>query len=294
MDGELLRWLYHRLLHDPNLSHTRDHTYSDGLILFILFFACLSNRSVRWAAERRNWPVCYRRLVLPSYSQLIRRSKSPMIGLWVEKITDELRQNLPASNTKLCDGKPLIVSGFSKDQDATPGHVPGGWAKGYKVHLLMDCTGRIEQFEVTGLSAGESTVMRLMVQKVDLEGCLVRADANYDSNPLYGAVAQQKGRLIAPRRKPGRGLSRRRHHPHRLVAIKELESSQYDRQRHSAIRGEIERRIGHLTARPTDLFALPNFVRRLPRVKKWISLKVLLNQAHLVLKNRRHLLVAVA
>lgn len=48
-----------------------------------------------------------------------------------------------------------FVSGFSKDRDAIVGKVPGGFARRYKVHLLIDSLGRIECSEVTRLHAGD-------------------------------------------------------------------------------------------------------------------------------------------
>ena len=56
MDGELLRWLYHRLLHDPSLHRTRDCIYCDGLIFLIYFYGALFNRSSQWAIDRRKKP----------------------------------------------------------------------------------------------------------------------------------------------------------------------------------------------------------------------------------------------
>ena len=49
MDGQLLKWLYQRLIRDDSLGHTRGCTYSDGLICLIGLFAVHDNRSLRWA-----------------------------------------------------------------------------------------------------------------------------------------------------------------------------------------------------------------------------------------------------
>ena len=210
MDGELLRWLYHRLVHDPSLCHTKDCTYSDGLITLIYFFAVLSDRSGRWACDRRNWPLWYRRLKLSSYSQYNKRIKSPWIRGIINQINAQLRDRLGHSFEKVADGKPLVVGGFSHDPDARLGKVPDGWAKGYKLHVIVDSCGGIDAFEVTALDAGEATVLRRLIPGADLAGAILRADANYDSNPTYRVAAQAHARLIAPRRKPGTGLG---HHP---------------------------------------------------------------------------------
>jgi hypothetical protein len=283
MDSELLSWLYHRLLHDPTSGRTAGCTYSLGLVTLIYFYAVLLNRSPHWASDRRNWPVGYRRMRLPSYSQLNRRLKRPQTERLIGQINDELAQRLPHSDLKFVDGKPLTVSGFSKDCDATVGQVPGGYARGYKVHLLVDSLGRIEAFDVTGLHAGEPVVMRKMLQGHPLDGLLIRGDSNYDSNALYRQVAGCGGRLIAPRKKPFTGIGHHRQHPDRLRAIAELEHSPLGLREHRRIRAEVERRIGHLTNLPCGLWALPGFVRHRPRVRQWVAAKVLLLHLHKLL-----------
>lgn len=283
MDDELLNWLYHRLLGDPS-SHTRDCTYSDGLILFIHLFAVISNRSTRWACNKRHWPLWCRRLRFPSYSQLCRRLKSTRVQTLLEQINAECKAGLPRSDELVADGKPLVVGGFSKDPDATAGKVPDGFARGYRLHVLADAlAGIIDVFEVTGLHAGEATVMRQLVSRADVRGKVVRADANYDSNPLYRQVADQQGRLRAPRRKPGRGLGHHPQHPHRLAAIAELEQSPAALAEHRRRRNRVEQILAHLTNLPCGLWALPNSVRRLPRVRIWIAAKITLYHLNLVL-----------
>lgn len=283
MDDELLRWLYHRLLGDPSSNHTRDCTYSDGLIALIFLFAALGNHSSRWACQKRHWPLWCRRLAFPSYSQLCRRLKSAAVQRLLEQINEECKARLPRSAELVADGKPLVVGGFSKDPDATVGRVPEGFARGFRAHLIVNSPCIIEDFEVSGLHAGESTVMRQLLARTDVRGKLLRADANYDSNPLYGQVADQGGRLMAERRKPGRGLGHHPQHPHRLLAIAELEQSPAARAEHRRRRNRIEQILAHLTNLPCGLWALPNFVRRLSRVRRWIRAKVILYHLNQVL-----------
>jgi hypothetical protein len=284
MDGELLSYLYHRLMRSSNPRHVQRCTFNDGLIVLIYFYAVLCNRSPRWACQRCNWPVWLRRLRLPSYSQMMRRLKHPSVGQLIEQIDRECRDRLPRSDEKICDGKPLVVSGFSKDPDARLGKIPGGWGRGYKLHAMVDSLGVIEAFAVTGLNAGEATVMCQLVSGIELSGAIVRADANYDSNRLYHQVADSGGRLIAPRRKPWRGLSKRKHHPHRLQAIAELESTAQLRQIHKRIRVRVEQTFAHLTNLPFGLAPLPNFVRRLRRVTLWVKAKIVLYHVSRILR----------
>ena len=276
MDSELLRWLYHRLLHDRNFSHTPDCTYSDGLIALIFFMAVLSNRSGRWACDRRHWPLWCRRLKWISYSQFNKRLKTASIAALIARLNAELRQRLGRSCDKVADGKPLIVGGFSHDPDARWGKAPDGWAKGYKLHVIVDSLGAIESFDVTALDAGEATVLRQLIARTNLAGVKLRADANYDSNSTYRVAANAHSRLIAPRRKPRTGLGHHPQHPDRLAAIAELEQSQDALSNHKRHRNRVEQILAHLTNLPCGLWALPNFVRRLPRVRRWVAAKITL------------------
>src|SRR6185436_11777773 len=97
-------------------------------------------------------------------------------------------------------------------------------------------------------------------------GVTLLADANYDSNSLYETVANRGGRLLAPRRKPGRGLGKRSHHAHRLEAIAQLENVPGAMEQHKADRNRIEQAFAHLTNVSFGLAPLPNFVRGQARV----------------------------
>jgi len=289
MDGELLRWLYHRLIHDPTLARTRNCTYGDGLILLIYFYAALNNRSPLWATDRCHWPAwcCAATVKWPSYSQLNKRLNADGAARGIDLINAELRDRLPHTSAKVVDGKPLTIGGFSHDPDAAWGKVPGGWANGYKLHVLVDgggC-GVIDACAVTALDAGEATVLRRgLVPRVDLRACTLRTDGNYDSNPTYAAVADAGGRMVAPRRRPGTGLGHDvRQHPDRLRAIEELERTPGGRAAHERMRNRVEQSLAHLTNLPWGLWALPNFVRRLPRVRLWVAAKITLYHLYKVL-----------
>jgi len=285
MDDELLRQLYHRLFSDPSFVHTRDCTFGDAIILLIHFFAVLDNRSHLWASVKRNWPLWCRALRFPSYSQLMKRLAKVSTQQRIAQLNDEFRARLPRSTEKVCDGKPLVVGGYSKDCDAQRGKVPNGWARGYRLHALIDSLGAIEGFDVTSMEGGEPTAMRDIVQQIDLAGVMVRADCAYDSNPLYQQIASRGGRLIATRKKPDTGLGHGQHHPHRLQAIEELEGegNQQRLKEHQLHRTRAEQCFAHLTNLRFGIWALPNFVRRLKRVRQWIKTEILLYHLHLAL-----------
>jgi hypothetical protein len=292
MDDQLLKRMYHYLFDDPTRFAAANCTYSDGVILLIFFKAVLGNISTRQARDKRNWPIWCRRLKFPSYSQLRRRLNSPALNARIEEINREFRLKLPNSPEKAVDGKPLVVGGFSKDADAKAGCIPDGWGRGYKLHALVDACGAVDVFEVTALNGGEPTVAVQLVLKMDLKGALVRGDAGYDSNRLYETAAQQGGRLLAPRKKPGTSLGHHKQHADRLRAIAELEGEQKagELAGHKLHRNRVEQTFAHLTSGPVGLFALPNFVRRLHRVRQWVAAKILL--FHIYLSERNSLRVA--
>jgi hypothetical protein len=280
--------LYHRLLDDPKLAHEPNCIFGNGIILLVHFYAVLNNRSILWASKIKHWPCwCRAVLGLPSRSQINKRLKSESVTHWIALIDAELRERLPRGKDKVGDGKPLVVGGFSHDPDARWGKMPGdGWAKGYKLHALIDAvSATFDAWEVTPLDAGEATVLRRdLLPACDLRDCTLRADGNYDSNPTYRAVALAGGRHIAPRRKPGTGLGHRPHHPDRLRARSELEHGPEAQQRlrqHKRARNRVEQVLGHLTNLPFGLWALPNHVRRLHRVRLWVAAKILLYHLHL-------------
>jgi hypothetical protein len=290
MDDQLLLSIYHRLFNSENIRQPTHCHFSDSIIVLIHFLAVIRDRSMAWAYQKSNWPLWMRRLERPSYSQWMRRLRMPSARLLIATLNLEYRNTLPCSAEKFCDGKPLVVGGFSKDPDTGKGKLPGdGWGRGYKVHVLVDACGAVELFTVTALGDGEPTVMRRLVKLAELKGATIRADCNYDSNSLYADVAEQGGRLIAPRKKPGKGLGHHRHHPDRLKAIEELEKSEELLKAHKHHRIRVEQALGHLTNLSFGLSPLPNFVRRRHRVAMWVLTKITLYHLYLNLSKPRAL-----
>ena len=306
MDGELLRSLYHHLFHPPGWAPPRPPAgchYADQAVAWVYCVGAAAGRSTRWACDRRNWPVWARRCVrAPCYQQVMKRLRTDRVSRLVARLVSEfgarVRSAAPAPPAspgsrsqspapppeKVVDGKPLVVGGYTKDPDARRGKVPGGWARGYKLHAVVDAaTGVIDAFRVTALDGGEATQARIMLESgcVHLVGHVLRGDANYDSNRLYGRAAALGGRHVAPRRKPGTGLGHHPQHPHRLDAIAELESAPDAAKNHKRHRIRVEQVFGHLGNMPCGLFALPNSVRRLHRVTLFVTAKVALYHLYL-------------
>jgi hypothetical protein len=312
MDGKLLLEVYHRLFPSSWSVVRRRCRYCDAVVALIGFFAALTNHSPRWAHDKGNWPLWARRLAFPSYSQLMRRLAGDAVRELVASVDAAARRELPGgSDEKAVDGRPLVVGGFTKDPDARLGKVPGGWAKGYKVHVLLDAAaGAVDAFAVTPLNAGEPTVAAGLLDAAaaadagvggGLTWTTVRGDANYDANHLYARAADLGAVLVAPRKKPGTGLGHGTdHHVDRLRAIERLEggaggggggggggagagAALAEHRRH---RNRVEQGFAQLTNVPFGLWALPNHVRRLPRVRRWVAAKIALYHLYLVLRRR--------
>ena len=287
MDGELFRRLYKAAGAVASKTVGRRCTFSDFDVLLTFVLAAAAHRPISWACERSNRPLWCWRANVPTPSTMSRRTRTRQFQRLLLELDAALRAELPGSSLKYLDGKPLLVAGHSKDRDARRGRAAGGWAGGYKFHAVVDACGAVGAFAVTPLGAGESTVAReLLTPACDLRGALVLADGNYDSNPLYAAVAAAGGRLLAPRRKPGTGLGHgRRQHPDRLTAVEQLERTPGGLRDFRRLRLGVEQCFGLMTQ--LGLGAPPPWVRRLRRVRMWVMGRVIVYHAHLLQQDAR-------
>jgi len=283
MDDELLRSVYHFLFPSGRPAHTENCQYSDAVIALIELFRTGRQLSAFEAMNRGHWPIWTRRMAFPSYSQFNRRVKTEGVQRLIAELSEHFRLQLPQTDEKVVDGKPLLVGGFSKDPDARRGRVPGGWGRGYKLHAVVDSCGAVETWKVTPLNEGESTVAQSMLPCTELSGARVRADANYDSVVLYRLIADAGGRFIAPRRKPGTGLGHHPQHPDRIAAITDLEITDSGQREHERHRVRVEQIFGRMTMVAFGLWGLPPSVRRLDRVRRFVNAKVALYHAYIAL-----------
>lgn len=263
--------------------------FSDAVIVLVHLWAVLHDRPVSWACDLRNWagrrprrPRRPRRL--PSNATMSRRLRAPSVREFLAAAEARLREGggeggAPGGLVKAVDGKPLPVGGHSKDPDARNGRAAGGMAKGYKLHAVWGAGPIPCAWDVRPMSEAEPSVAAELMPAVPGAGYLL-GDAAYDSNPLADAAAAAGHQLVAPRKRPGVGLGHRPHSPHRLRSIGLL-SGDFGRSLHR-LRGEIERRFGRLTNPAGGLGPLPNWVRRLPRVRRWVQAKLLLHGLRLL------------
>jgi hypothetical protein len=181
----------------------------------------------------------------------------------------------------LVDGKPLLVGSHSKDPDAAWGRARRGWAKGYKLHAIYDGGSIPVAWEITPLNEAEPEVAARLVLSIRQGGGYLLGDKSYDSNPLHDAALAVGCQLVADRKRPQAGLGHRRHSPGRLRSI-ELLRQEFG-QRLYAFRDQIERNFGWLTNHAAGLAPLPNWVRRIARVRTWVQAKLLVHATYVYL-----------
>jgi hypothetical protein len=241
--------------------------FNNHEIVRVYLWAVLHDRPTCWACDPRSWPGPPR--TLPSPSTLSRRLRSLSVRVLLRRLVGS-----PHGADVLIglDAKPLRVSRMSKDGQATRGYGAGAIERGYKLHVACDRRGSPIAFDIRPMNEAESVVACRLVSRAARPGSTLLADAAYDSNELHVQAEQRGARLVAPRRKPGRGLGHQPHSAGRLRSIALLEGDPRKRRQAARLRSVVERCFAWLTALGGG--HLPVWVRTLPRVRQWILAKL--------------------
>ena len=273
----------------------RRPVYANWLIVAMYIWSVWHDRPLVWACRRGSYGGLFRPRRLPSISQFTRRIKSDDCQQILQRVHDQFAQRGLVTEAAYIDGKPLPVSPVSKDRDARRGKISGAFARGYKLPALVNERRRIVVWSVMGLNEDEKTVARqaLLPHLPPLTpDALVMADSNYDSAPLHEAVADPMGvcllhPLRGQRRAVGRYRARKlRQMPPSRRALVSCWNDQPELTRFVyKARQEIERVFGVLTCAAGGLAGLPAWVRRLPRVRRWVGVKIILYNARLEVRD---------
>ncbi len=253
--------------------------YTDVHIVLIWFWAVLHDRPIDWACRRINWPWHDRTRALPSGSTMSRRLRRESVRRLCDAALSKLQARCPDSlGVLVMDGKPLTTSGNSADPDAGFGRACGVMGKGYRLHAIADLAGNIRVHEVLPINVSEQIVARLLIERMpDPHGLTLLADANYDASVLYDLAAARGIRMIAGKRyKNARALGHVYQSPHRLEALA-LQARDPDV---LAPRRRIESHFGTMGNVIGGLSPLPNSVRRLSRVRRWVMGKLIVDALH--------------
>jgi hypothetical protein len=259
----------------------RRPVYSDVLIVAMYIWSVGHDRPLCWACDRHHYGGMFRPRRLPSVSQFCKRIKTERCEAILQKVHEYLSCMEWPRQLSFLDGRAMRVGPYSKDRDAVKGPVPGGMARGYRLHAWATQDGRIPIWSVTALNVSEKTVAHEMLRYSRADN-LVLADGNYDSGPLYDQVARDGGQLLTPLpANVGRG-HRKQSSPRLLAAWAWKGIAGYVYRE----RLGIERTFAHTSAAGGGLSPLPSWVRTLPRVRRWIGAKLILYHARWVVRKK--------
>ena len=282
MDSHVWRKVYTtvRSVNRSVAKEGRSKRFSDVQIVGMYLWSVWHDRPLCWACDRAHYNTLFRPKALPSVSQFCKRIKSARC----EKLLTKVYERLARANTRtfrcFLDARPLPVGSCSKDREAKAGRVYGGFARGYKLHELVQDDGRTIVWVVKPLNVAEQTVARSLIDAARHRGVII-ADSNYDAAPLYEETKRHGGQLLAvPRKGAGQG--------HRPQSEARLESISLWRSAGKMLRRarvHVERVLGNQSCYGGGLGPLPTWVRTLERVRRWVGAKLILHHARLDVKN---------
>lgn len=247
-------------------------------IAAVLLWAALHDRPVSWACDKRNWRTTRRKPGrLPSEATMSRRADKTSFALFLSALANELKGTGPPGWELVVDGKPLPVGKCSKDRDAKSNQ----HGKGYKLHALWGGKCLPETWEVTAARENEGSVAVRLLAQVRGKG-FVYADGSYEDNRVYDAAGASGYLLLADPGKQATGGGHGYQSEYRLLALSFFGTDLgWGLYRH---RASIERKFGNAGAFGGGLQPLPNWVRRLGRVTRWVCCKLVINAARITHK----------
>lgn len=255
--------------------------YPAEFIVRVWIWAVMHDRPVRWACCIENWPIHYRKQSLPSNSTMSRRLRSKDVRQLLLVMEQQVFNAQAGGNIIwMIDGKPLCISGSSKDRQSGFGRAASAKAKGYKLHVILGSDRSLSDWRVAPMNKDERVMAGRMLKSSRIQGYLL-ADSNYDSNKLHD-LCDQKGNLqLISRRRYGKrhGHGHRKQTPGRMRS-KEILENPMPHFGDALIqqREDIERYFGNLTNWGGGLTALPPWCRTHRRVHRWIQAKLILSQ----------------
>lgn len=249
-------------------------THRDRTILLVLLWAALHDRPVVWATDPRHWPGNLRPRPLPSQSCMSRRLRTWSVRQLLDDWTRAMRDQLPDSDVKFIDARPLIIGACSKDPDARFGYATGRKAKGYKLHTVVDLHGTVRAWVVLPMNQIEVQAAPWLIEHLSGTHWLL-GDNAYDRNRLYEQAEERGIQLLANLRPDVKALGHRQHSiaRRRVWPWLRSEASRWV----MGHRRRIEQSFGWMNASDVRLDRLPMHARRSHRVVLWVAIKLLLH-----------------
>lgn len=260
----------------------RRFQYSDCVVLRMYLWAVWHDRPTCWACDGRHYNGLFRPRHLPSVSQFHRRLAHPRFRLLLKVLHRRLTQDEHQSMVlAFLDGKTLSVNESSKDPDARTGHGNGVFSRGYKLHALVDWSGKICDYRVRPLNEAEQPIGERLAVSIRAGSCVL-ADGNYDSGTLYERIRKRGSQLLTPMRQTPRSPQSVAAMPlGRRMAMEAWELDPDGCREFYRRRSTVERAFAHLTNFAGGLGPLPAWVRRLRRVERWVTAKIAIYHAKL-------------
>jgi hypothetical protein len=259
----------------------RRPVFSDALVAMMLLWAVAHDRCMSWTCQRQNYNALFRPRRLPSVSRFTRRVRSPRIRQILQRVHERLAGGISwLEGIHYVDGLPLRIGVAGR------GKVMGGFAKGYKLHVIVGSDCRIRIFSVTALNVHETHVVEAMLEALPhlrfASDALLLGDSNYDDRDLHKRIDYRGGRLFTePRGMAEHEVTLRQMGRARREFIALWKRAPGLCRMVYRLRPRIEGILSCLTSSSGGLAPLPGYVRRIDRVTRWVGCKIILYNAKL-------------
>lgn len=281
MDSHMWKTVYQTIVRMNRTLERRGRRcqFNDTLIVAMYAWSVCHDRPMCWAADPANYHGPFRPRRLPSRSQFCRRIATPRCEALLAAVEEKLTPRPEGPGISLLDGRALPVGPYTQDADAGKGFVGGGFAWGYKMHALNGLNGAVSAWKVTPLNVSEKKVAFELIDQARPRGWVL-ADGNYDIGALYDHTLDRGAMLLTPLPK-NVGGGHRPQSPARLLAARLWK---HGAERLYRLRTAIERQFSQQSTYGGGLGPLPAWVRTLPRVRRWVGVKLMLYHVRLALR----------
>jgi hypothetical protein len=274
---------------DQRVKPNARDTHPTSRVVRVHLWSALHDRPTDWACRIKSWTSQTRPPALPDQSTMSRRMQRPDFDAFLALLGGRLNGRPRKVLLKIVDGKPLELPNHTGDRDAAWGRGVSRTSVGYKIHAIHSGNPMPDAFAITPLDRCEKRMAFRMIKRIRGTGYLL-GDAHFDASWLFDGCRHHDHQLLCPRAKPKTGLGHHYQSPDRIRAIEMLESpakindfgpSLYQ------LRTGIERQFSQLVCFGGGLTTLPSWVRRIWRVRRWVTAKLLVNAARIRIQRRR-------
>ncbi len=173
MERQLWKMIVEILGTIDNPGAARGCTYRDEWIVAVWYWSVVHDRPVSWAVKKINWPLDLRKRSLPSNSRMSVRMRTASVQALLHAVEQRVIAPREPGMYWIVDGKPLPVSGCSKDPQARYGRAAGCHARGYKLHAIVEGKGTIAAWRTAPMNVDERVMAHDMIRTTPLQGYLL-------------------------------------------------------------------------------------------------------------------------